>query len=51
MWDEERTRGYLHKRAWALDRAMRGTLVPDKAKERWQCSYCPVVQQCEAIGN
>ena len=49
MWDEERARGYLHKRAWAISQAMRGELAPDKVKERWQCSYCPVVQQCEAI--
>ena len=48
MRDEERARTFIQKRAWALDQAMRGELVP-QTKKKWNCSYCPVVQQCEAI--
>ena len=49
MWEEERVRTFLHKRAWAISQAMRGELIPDRTRERWMCSYCPVVQGCEAI--
>ena len=49
MWDEDRARTFIEKRAWALDQAMKGELVPRKTKVKWNCSYCPVVQQCEAI--
>ena len=49
MWDEARARTFIEKRVWALDQAMKGELVPHKTKKKWECSYCPVVQQCEAI--
>jgi hypothetical protein len=49
MWDEERARTFIKKRAWALDQIVKGELVPHKTKKKWEFSYYPVVQQCEVI--
>jgi len=50
-WDAGVAEQFLNTNARTLGRALDDGTPPPKTSERWLCSYRPVVQQCEAIGN